>query len=36
MQARLTMVVQRYPAVVASVSFLGVIFFYVSAGCAFA
>jgi hypothetical protein len=35
MQTRLA-TLSQYPAFVASVSFLGVIFFYVAAGCAFA
>ena len=35
MQTRLTDVAQRYPAVAASVSLLGVIFFYVAASSAF-
>jgi hypothetical protein len=36
MQTRLTTIAQRFPALVASVSFLGVICFYVAAGSAFA
>jgi hypothetical protein len=36
MQTRLANIAQRYPAVTASVSLLGVIFFYMAAGCAFA
>jgi hypothetical protein len=36
MQTRLTKIAQRYPTIAASVSFLGVIFFYMAAACAFA
>lgn len=36
MQTRLANIAQRYPALAASVSLLGVIFFYVAASCAIA
>ena len=36
MQTRLTNIAQRYPAIAATVSLLGVIFFYMVAGCAIA
>jgi hypothetical protein len=36
MQTRLTNIAQRYPAVAASMSLLGVIFFYMAASCVFA
>ena len=36
MQTRLANIAQRYPILAASASFLGVIFFYMAASCAFA
>jgi hypothetical protein len=36
MQTRLTTIAQQFPAVVASMSLLGVIFFYMAASCVFA
>jgi hypothetical protein len=36
MQTRLSNIAQRHPAVVASISFLAAIAFYVAAGSAFA